>query len=415
MLRIIMLLAAASGSAAFAQTGEPAPELSGFDQFMNRFMDKWKVPGAAIALMKDGRLVMARGYGLADVESRRPVEPDSLFRIGSISKCFTMVGILKLVEEGKLDLDARAFELLGYEPAPGVTVEPRLASITIRNLLTHTGGWDRDKSGDITSPAQNYAAARAFKVPPPASAEQLIRYDLGERLDFDPGTSYAYSNFGFVVLGRVIEKVSGQKYEDYIRENVLQPLGIARMRVGRSQRSRSAAGEVRYYEPPHSTLMPSIYPGGPRLVPFAYGGFAMEAIDSAGAWIASPVDLLRFAGMLEGSRGGVLKPETRAIIFERPPYAFFVTQTYWYFGLVVGPSDGGFLFTHNGRTSADYSILLRRADGVAWAVSINGATALTAFSGEAISALAAELNSGLDAAANAVTAWPEGDLFERYF
>ncbi len=151
MIRTLLLLAAATFSAAFAQTGEPVPELASFDQFAARLMTKWKVPGLALAVMKDGRLVMARGYGLADLEARQPVRPDSLFRIGSISKCFTMVGILKLVEEGKLDLDARAFELLGYEPAPGVNPEPRLASITVRHLLTHTGGWDRDRSGDITS------------------------------------------------------------------------------------------------------------------------------------------------------------------------------------------------------------------------------------------------------------------------
>jgi CubicO group peptidase (beta-lactamase class C family) len=360
--------------------------------------------------------VMARGYGLADVEARQPVMPDSLFRIGSISKCLTMIGVLKLVEEGRLDLEARAFELLGYPPAPGVKVEPRLASITVRNLLTHTGGWDRDRSGDITASHYNYAAARAFRVPTPATAEQLIRYNLGARLDFEPGSSYAYSNFGFLVLGRVIEKVSGQKYEDFIREHVLQPLGIARMRLGRSLRSQRSAGEVRYYEPPGSPLVRSIYSKVPVLVPLAYGGFAMEAMDSQGGWIASPVDLLRFASMVEGSRGGVLRPETLAIVFQRPPYSYFDGLPWWYFGLSVQPYNGGFGFGHNGRTSADYSVLARRADGVAWAVSVNGSTTLTAFAGGgAMSVMAGELNSGLDAAANAVAAWPEHDLFERYF
>ncbi len=254
-------------------------------------------------------------------------------------------------------------------------------------------------------------------MPTPATAEQLIRYDMGARLDFDPGASYAYSNFGFMLLGRVIEKVSGQKYEDFIRRSVLEPLGISRMQVGRTLRSQRAAGEVFYYEPPGSPLVRSIYPNVRGLVPFAYGGFALEVMDSEGAWIASPMDLLRFASMLEGSRGGVLAPQTLSLVFQRPPYPYFHDLPWWYFGLSVAPqNDGGFWFGHNGRTSADYSVLYRRSDGVAWALSLNGSSVLTVHSGlDEMAGLSTDLEVWLNEAASQVTVWPAHDLFDRYF
>ena len=160
------------------------------------------------------------------------MKADSLFRIASISKSFTAVAVLKLVEEGKLSLDAKAFPLLGIQPAVQsfVDPEPRLRQITVRQLLQHTGGWDRDQSFDPMFRSERIA--RANLTPPPASSVAVIRYMLSRQLDFDPGARHAYSNFGYCVLGRLIEKVTGQKYEAYVREKILAPIGIAVRIIG---------------------------------------------------------------------------------------------------------------------------------------------------------------------------------------
>src|SRR5262249_31395645 len=169
------------------------------------------------------------------------VESTALFRIGSISKPITAVAILQLVERGKLSLDAGVWELLRLsEPS-----DRRWKRVTIRHLLQHTGGWDRDES--IDPMFRSAEIARALRVPQPATPAHIIRYMLGQRLDFDPGSRFAYSNFGYCLLGRVIETVSGAAYETHVQEHVLAPLGITRMRLGKTLPAERAAGEVAYY------------------------------------------------------------------------------------------------------------------------------------------------------------------------
>ena len=177
-------------------TGTPVEGMASFDTIIPDLMSKWQIPGGAVAVVKDGRLVYARGYGWADVETNESVQPDSLFRIGSISKPITAVTILKLVEEGQLDLDAKVFELLDYLKPPdnATVVDSRINDITVRQLLYHSGGWDRELSFDpMFIPIQ---AAEAVDALAPASCETVIRYMLGQPLDFSPGSQYAYSNFG---------------------------------------------------------------------------------------------------------------------------------------------------------------------------------------------------------------------------
>ena len=232
------------------------PGFSGFDQLIPKLMSKWNLPGGAIAITKDERLVFAAGYGLADKETGQPVQPDSLFRIGSVSKPITAVAILKLIEDGKLSLDTRAFQFLGHlQPSRKAKVDPRLREVTIRELLYHSGGWDQQKGFDPMGHFRE--AANTFSVPLPVSAETVIRYMLGQSLDFDPGTRHAYSNFGYCVLGRVIEKASGQSYEDYVCEHLLRPAGITRMRIGRTLADHRYPGEVHYYSAPGVSLVPS--------------------------------------------------------------------------------------------------------------------------------------------------------------
>jgi hypothetical protein len=167
-------------------------------------MQRQAIPGASLALARNGALVLAIGYGWADREARVPVTPNTLFALASVSKSLTAVTILKLVDAGRLSLDARVFELLSdIEPLPGDRVDPRVKQITVRQLLYHSGGWDRTKSGDPNGFSDR--VAERMRVPMPVSPRQLTRFMLGRPLDFDPGAESHYSNFGYILLGLIIE------------------------------------------------------------------------------------------------------------------------------------------------------------------------------------------------------------------
>jgi N-acyl-D-amino-acid deacylase len=254
------------------------------DQSVASFMDRYDIPGLAIAVMKDGRLVVARGYGYADVQNDEGVEPDALFRIASLSKPITAVAVLKLREEGRVALNDRAFDILAdLWPADSAEVaDAPLRDITVRMLLQHSGGWDPDIAFDPMF--ESYSIAAEMGVEAPADAETIIRYMIRQPLQFAPGTRYAYSNFGYCVLGRVIERITGSDYEDYVQQNILAPVAISRMQIGDNSLSGRVPGEVVYYG--------SDAP---------YGENTLEAMDSHGGWIASTTDLVRFLASVDGS------------------------------------------------------------------------------------------------------------------
>jgi N-acyl-D-amino-acid deacylase len=401
--------AGAPASAAIAITGAPAPQLQAFDTAMSSLMTKWHIPGAALAVSKDGRLVLAHGYGLADTERQQQVQPDSLFRIASLTKAFTAAGVLLLVEQGKLDLDTPAFSLLPeFSPPPGATVDPRLSTITVRELLHHTGGWDRDKSFDPM-----FASARISKAmgtPPPADCPTTIRYMMGQPLDFDPGSKYAYSNFGYCVLGRIIESVSGQSYADFIASRVLMPAGITRMRQGRTLARDRAAGEVRYYDYPGAGLATSVFSPPPANVPAPYGGFNLAAMDSHGGWIASSVDLLKFLSSLDGLRQpALLHPSSVALMTGRPdPPVSQRAPTYYGMGLEIRRLEGGEEnWWHEGGLDGTETEMARYANGAAFAVLFNSRP-------EDSDGFGADIDSMLGTLANASSNWPPGDLFPQF-
>ena len=264
---------------------------------MTDFIQKYHLPGGALAVAQDGRIVYARGFGYADRDKKEPVQPDALFRIASVTKPLTAVAVLQLVERGKLDLDDKVFDVLGLKAprGPKAKFDDRWKKVTILHLLQHRGGWDRDKSFDpmFRSPT----ICEELKVEPPADQDAIIRYMLRQPLDFDPGERYAYSNFGYCLLGRVIEKVSGSGYEEYVKKEVLAPLGIRRMRLGKTLRTGRAPGEVRYYAPGKGDGGHGAALGKP--VPLPYGAWCLEAMDSHGGWIASAEDLVRFAAAFD--------------------------------------------------------------------------------------------------------------------
>jgi N-acyl-D-amino-acid deacylase len=228
LLLLLLLLPIRPAYAKVPASGTSVPELSSLDEILSGLLADHEIPGASLAVSKDGRLIYARGFGWADAEHQQPVQPDSLFRIASISKPITAVAVFQLIEQGQLRLDDRVLDILKLKPTEAG--DPRLATVTIRQCLEHTGGWDRDKSFDPMF--RSVLIARTLKQDPPARPQDVIQYMLGIPLDFAPGERYAYSNYGYCLLGRVIEAVAGKPYDEQVRTALLAPLGIRRMQIG---------------------------------------------------------------------------------------------------------------------------------------------------------------------------------------
>jgi CubicO group peptidase (beta-lactamase class C family) len=383
--------------------------MQSYDSFMISLLTKWHVPGAALAVGYKGRLVFARGYGYADLDQRMPVEPNSLFRIASISKPFTAVAILKLVEEGRLSLDDRAFNILGLQPPSWLHVtDPRIWNVTIRELLNHSGGWDRDKTFD---PMFNpFMIAQSMHISPPPSCNSIIQYMMAQRLQYDPGTQYAYSNFGYCILGRVIERITGQHYEDFVRSSVLVPMGITDMRVGHTLPTFRAPGEVHYYDFSADGLAAPVFSNMTKNVAWPYGGFYLEAMDSHGGWIASAIDLVRFAMSVDGAKPpAFLKPETLQMMLARPALPLWPTgQNYYALGWSVNNGN----WFHAGLLPGSTTLLVRPSygsaySGVCWAVVFNTWYGTDENNTE----FSTEFDNGLWQALSKVTSWPSWDLF----
>jgi N-acyl-D-amino-acid deacylase len=229
------------------------------------------------------------------------------------------VAVLQLIEQEKLKLDDRVFEVLDYNDAitaAGETFDVRLRNITIRHLLEHRAGWDRDKSFDAMFESVRFA--REAGVEAPANADVVIRAMLSQPLDFEPGERYAYSNFGYCLLGRVIEKISGQPYENYVQDKVLAPAGITTMHIGASRLQGRREKEVRYYQPGSGK---SVFQEDlDQMTPWPYGGWNLEAMDAHGGWIASASDIARFASSFDDREHCLLlKPDTIDLMYQRPP------------------------------------------------------------------------------------------------
>jgi CubicO group peptidase (beta-lactamase class C family) len=396
-----------------AQTGVAVAELESLDREIPALMAAAHVPGGAVAIVKEGRLVFARGYGMADISSGEPFQPDSLCRVGSVSKTITAAAILKLVESGRLNLDANVFpEILNQlAPAPGASPDRRLNDISVRHLLHHTGGHGRDTGIDPLNIGSAVAAAQIFHTTIPPGYDNTVRYAMGLPLDCNPGSKYSYSNYGFTVLARVIERVTTRPYEDAVRDLVLRPLGLSRMAVGQTLPEGRRSGEVRYYDVPRAPLYLSFFTGMHRLLPLPYANFELEAGDGSGRWIASAVDLARFVSRVEGSRTpAFLAPETLSLLYERPDP--FVSQDptgdSWY-GLGTGVfRNGSFTgWTHGGFYYGALSGYLSFGDGYIFTFVFNATPDNDSFQQDIYSLLEAlDLNQ---------KNWPSHDLFSHYF
>jgi CubicO group peptidase (beta-lactamase class C family) len=335
-----LTLASSAGLPDRAQQEATARERAAMAEAAAGFMSNYAVPGLSVAISQAGRLVYAEAFGFADREAGEPLTPAHRFRIASVTKPITSAAIFTLVEQGRLRLSDRVF---GPGAVLGVTYGappygPAIEQITVEQLLTHTGGgWPNDARDPM------------FHNPQLEHA-QLISWTLrSQKLDTVPGTAFAYSNFGYCLLGRIVEKLSGQTYETYVRDVVLRRCGIDEMHVAGNTLFERQPGEVRYY---------AQNDGDPY-------GMNVRRMDSHGGWIARPADLVRFLMHVDGfaTTPNILLPSTIEVMTSptsvNPHYAkgWAVNQygTWW----------------HNGSLPGTSTIMVRTRGGLCWAALAN--------------------------------------------
>jgi CubicO group peptidase (beta-lactamase class C family) len=337
-------------------------EYTGAEKAINSFLRKWSIAGASVAIAKDGKLIFARGFGYADTATKTLTQPYSQFRIASISKLVTAVGIMKLQEEGKLSLDDKVFGPDGIlnDPYFSEPKDKRVYGITVAQLLSHEAGWTQ-RYGDQMF--MSVLVAEKMGVKPPADTKTIVRFALNKRLHYTPGTGRAYSNLGYSILGLIIEKVSGMSYEEYCRKTIMEPLGIYDMAIAGNLPSEKSPFEVTYYEPTDVVLKPSIYGTG-ELVSPSYGGNDIKALGGAGAWLATAPDLMRLLLAVDGfkDRPDILSDQSIRFMTDNnngfAPVgwkATVINGTWWRTGSFPGSAG----------------MMKRQSDGISWVVLLN--------------------------------------------
>jgi len=402
-------------SSSLAQTGRPVAQLSVLDDIMQQALSRYSVKGGALAIIKDGRLIFARGYGLADAEAGEPVQPDSLFRWESMSKTVTASAVLRLVEDGKLDLDTPVFSILNqYTPYNGRWGDSRLFWITVRQLLQHTGGWDRliSPQADPVDGDGTIKAASATGSSFPPSIDTVIRYMLAQRLDFDPGARWAYAPFGYELLGRVIEKVSGEPYMQFIHDRVLDPIGLAGVQKGGATLQSRLPKEVKYYDYPGAAWIRSYVSAAREMEPRPYGFQSFDLTDSAGALVGSVVDIAKFVAELDGARlPGAIRADSFPSMLRQSQPATWIDYSAWYgFGLYVWSRPGGQTWGHGGFNPGAQTYFYRWPDGTGCAFFFN----TTGTDSDPVGA-SNDVAPAIPVALAAVTEWPDHDLFPAYY
>jgi N-acyl-D-amino-acid deacylase len=408
--------------ASFAQTGTvptsgtSVPELKRLDELLVDYLhNNSSLASASLAVARNGRVIYARAFGYADVEARLPADPSSLFRIASVSKTFTSAAIMLLVQRGRLRLTDPVFPLLALEMPfhERTPLDPRLNSITVHQVLCHTGGWAANLA---RNPFETWTGfdpmfstlqiAQSLGGQSPARPVDIVRFMMTRPLDFDPGTHYSYSNFGYCVLGRVIEKVSGRPYADFVTSELFKPLGITDARIGHSLAEMRMEGEVRYYSVDDPTPTSKNVFGGKDVV-WRYGGFQVEAMDSHGGWIATASDLARFGAALDITHpNGPLNGESIDKMFSRPSESgtssngIDFTEYYGYGWHVNSTEPEGRSEFHGGNFSGTSAFLMRRQDGVVWATIFNS----TVDNQKQLPAIA--MAPAINASLASVKAWP---------
>ncbi len=350
IVMILAVLPAAAQQRMWSITGEEVSGWEFVDDAVQNYLQTWAVPGAALSLAAEGDLVYSRGFTW-DTADAEVVQPHSLFRIASASKPITSVAIHQLIERGLLSYDTRVVDVLDLQPMPGHEPDPRLDQITVDDLLYHTGGWDRDQTFDPMF--MDGLIAATLGVDQPISKYDIATYMTGQPLQFEPGSRYAYSNYGYCLLGMIIEAVTGRDYSEWVAENVFQPIGVGRPRRGHTAIHERVPGEVRYF-------------GANGEDPYRWN---IENMDAHGGWIVSAPDYVRFLSALFDDFDA--SPLLSRQSIENMVRVNSATSQYYGRGWSVSQEAGGWVYGHQGSLPGVLTTTRWNSPGIAMAAFIN--------------------------------------------
>lgn len=288
------------------------PETKRMEQYITRWLARYNIRGASLAIMRDNKLIYCKGFGWADKEYGDVAEVGSLFRMASASKLITAIGIMKLRDEGSLSLDDKVFGQDGILSQFTEFRDKRASQITVQHLLEHTSGFSRIKGDPMFRTTDIMKWENMTSTP---TADELIAYQLRMRLRCAPGGASQYSNIGYLVLSRIIEQVSGLSYEEYIKEHVLREAGCYDMHIAANYYDERKPREVKYYGHDPGEVIES-FDGSGAMRPREYGGNNITGLQGAGAWIASSAELMRLVASIDGEDGikDILSPESITIL-----------------------------------------------------------------------------------------------------
>ena len=272
---------------------------SKLDQSFNTFIRNWDLASASVAIAKDGKLIYAKGFGFSDKEDSVKADPSTMYRIASVSKLITAVGVMKLIESNRLTLDTKVFGKDGLlnDTCYLHYVDKRVEDITVKNLLNHSAGWTSYWGDHMFI---NDMIAKSLKKPLPISLQDIIVFTLSKKLHFQPGTYSSYCNLGFSILQLVVEKASGQSYESFIKENVFNPLNIEDAHLAFNFDSLRYHNEARYYEIPEAQKVIA-FDGSKCSILKCRGGNDIRTLGAAGGWVISSVSLLKLLLAIDGN------------------------------------------------------------------------------------------------------------------
>lgn len=337
--------------------------LKPMDAEIERFRNKWEIKGISLAVTRHDSLLYAKGYGWSDMEAGIEMQPTSMMRIASASKLVTATAIMKLVEQGRLRLDSKVFGekgILNDTSYTNAVRDKRIFEITVDHLLQHKGGFTLG-AGDPMFNTADIMEVKKLKTPP--TNQELVGIVLGRRIGFMPGSGRRYSNFGYMLLSLVIEKVTGMSYWDYVTKEILEPAGAYRFRPATNYYTQRHPDETRYYGP--DTVKIKEFNGSGRMVDRVYGGSNVNGLMGAGGWVTSASDLARLVASIDGDPGvrDILSPGSVRLMTYHDGED---KQTRGW-----TDSDGKGKWTRTGTLGSTHTLIIRFPEGDCWVMTTN--------------------------------------------
>ncbi|WP_337392567.1 serine hydrolase domain-containing protein [Prevotella sp.] len=296
------------------------PELHAMDSIMQRYLKRWEIHGAQLAISRHDSLLYARGFGYADKDRKIPMEPSYIMRMASVSKLVTATGIMKLRDMGKIRLSDKVFGpkgILNDTFYVNSIRDKRYFDITVEQLLRHKAGFT-NYAGDAIFSTRYIMQQNRLTTPP--DHRTLLRIVLRRHLGYTPGTAQRYCNIGYTLLSLIIEKRTGMSYENFMQRHVLYPAGCYDFHIAGNYLKDRRPNETVYYMHSSSVPVPEFNNSG-RMVVRCYGENDITTALGAGAWVASAAELCRLVASIDGDRTvpDVISPQAVKLMTQEMP------------------------------------------------------------------------------------------------